>query len=57
MTGGAGTPAVGSDSGGFITGESMDDMKSMIVVLRPSAAALVAPIVLFLPSTVTVAKL
>ena len=55
-TGGAGTPAVGSDSGGFITGGSMDERNSMIVVLRPSTPALVAPIVLFLPSTVTVAK-
>ena len=55
-TGGAGTPVVGSDSGGFIMGGSMDERKPIIVVLRPSAPALVAPIVLFLPSTVTVEK-
>ena len=55
-TGGAGTPAVGSDSGVFVIGGSTDDMKSMIVVLMPSAPALVTPTVLFLPSTVTVAK-
>ena len=55
-TGGAGTPVVGSDSGGLITVGSMDDRKSIIVVLMESGVALVAPTVLFLPSTVTVAK-
>ena len=34
----------------------MDERNSMIDVLRPSAPALVAPIVLFLPSTVNVAN-
>ena len=55
-TGGAGTPVEGSESGWLITVGSMDERKSMIVVLMSLEVALVAPTVLFLPSTVTVAK-
>lgn len=55
-TGGASTPAVGSDSGGFTTGGSVDDKISATGVLLSSAPALVAPVVFFLPSAVTLVK-
>lgn len=49
------TPSFGSNSGGIFTDGPLDEWKLMIVVLS-SIPALVAPLDLFVPSTVIVAK-
>ena len=48
-TGGAGTPVVGSESGGFSTGGGREARMSRKALLRDPAPALVAPTDLFLP--------